>query len=57
MATPGRPFRCEVLEPEGRVCDLQATSAVVPSAGGSMGILYGRAPVVVRLAVGGVLTI
>lgn len=49
-----KPFRCEMLTPEGRLCSLDTVSVVFPGTDGQIGILGGRAPLVARVGVGSV---
>lgn len=45
-------FQCTVVTPEQQVIDEQVTQAVVPAHDGQVGILTGRAPLLVKLGVG-----
>lgn len=47
-----RPFKVELVMPEGAAETFDATSAVLPASDGQVGILGGRSPVVVRLGAG-----
>lgn len=52
MADYRKPFRCEVLTPEARLCSLDTVSVVFPGTDGQVGVLGGRAPMVARLGAG-----
>ncbi len=45
-------FQCTVVTPEQQVIDEQVTQAIVPAHDGQVGILTGRAPLLVKLGVG-----
>lgn len=45
-------FQCTVATPEGQVFDQSVTSAVVPAHDGQIGILTGRAPILLKLGAG-----
>jgi F-type H+-transporting ATPase subunit epsilon len=45
-------FQCTVVTPEQQVLDEQVTQAVVPAHDGQVGILTGRAPLLIKLGVG-----
>lgn len=46
------PFQCTVLTPERQALDASVTQAIIPAHDGLMGILTGRAPIMVKLGVG-----
>ena len=46
------PFRCLVVTPEMQVLDAQATQVILPAHDGLLGILPGRAPILVKLGLG-----
>lgn len=46
-------LHCEIVTPEQRVLDQTVVSAVLPAHDGYVGILTGRAPLLVRLGTGG----
>lgn len=48
-----RPFRCEILTPEGHRERLEALSVVFPASDGMVGVLGGRAPLVTTVGAGG----
>lgn len=52
MAKFLRPFRCEVLTPDGFRDHVEALSAVFPAGDGMVGVLGGRAPLVTTIAAG-----
>jgi len=52
MARYRRPFPCEVLTPDGRVCAIEAVSAVFPASDGLVGVLGGHAPLVAMVGAG-----
>ena len=45
-------FQCTVVTPEQQVLDETVTQAILPAHDGQMGILTGRAPLLVKLGVG-----
>ncbi|MBY0311775.1 MAG: F0F1 ATP synthase subunit epsilon [Phycisphaerales bacterium] len=45
-------FRCKLITPEAQVLDEPATGAVVPCWDGLLGVLPGRAPMVMQLGTG-----
>lgn len=45
-------FRCKLITPEAQVLDEAATAAVVPCWDGLLGVLPGRAPMVMQLGTG-----
>ena len=45
-------FQCVIVTPEQQALDEQATQAVVPAWDGQIGILTGRAPLLVKLGIG-----
>lgn len=45
-------FKCTVLTPEAQLLDQQVTQVIVPAHDGLMGILTGRAPIIVKLGIG-----
>ena len=45
-------FRCVIVTPEQQALDESATQAIVPAWDGQLGILTGRAPLLVKLGVG-----
>ncbi len=47
-----KPFRCEVITPDGRAFAGEATSAVFPAPDGLVGVLGGRGPLVMLLGSG-----
>ncbi len=47
-----KSFRCRLVTPEAQVFDSQASSAVVPVWDGLLGILPGRAPMVMQMGAG-----
>lgn len=49
-------FQCTIVTPDRQVLDEQAASVVLPAHDGQVGILTGRAPLLVKLGVG-VLTV
>jgi len=51
-----KPFRCEVITPDGRGFSGELTSAVFPAPDGLVGVLGGRGPLVMLLG-GGPLTV
>jgi len=53
MARFLRPFRCEILSPDGFCERLEALSAVFPARDGMVGVLGGRAPLVTTIGAGG----
>jgi len=53
MAKFLRPFRCEILTPDGFRERLEALSAVFPARDGMVGVLGGRAPLVTTIGAGG----
>ena len=53
MAKFLRPFRCEILTPDGFCERLEALSAVFPARDGMVGVLGGRAPLVTTIGAGG----
>ena len=46
------PFQCVVVTPESQVVDRTIDSAILPAHDGQVGILTGRAPLLVQLGVG-----
>ncbi len=48
-----RPFRCDILTPEGHRQRLDALSVVFPASDGMVGVLGGRAPLVTTVGAGG----
>ncbi len=46
------PFQCTVVTPEQQVIDETVTQAILPAHDGQIGILTGRAPILVKLGVG-----
>ena len=53
MARFLRPFRCEILTPDGFHEQLEALSVVFPAADGMVGVLGGRAPLAATIGTGG----
>ena len=47
-----KEFRCRLIGPEGLVFDRQVVSATLPAQDGQVGVLAGRAPMVVALGSG-----
>lgn len=47
-----RPFRLEVVTPEGRLCSLEVVSAVFPASDGLVGVLGGHGPMVAMVGAG-----
>ena len=47
-----RPFQVEVLTPGGRLCSMEAESAVFPASDGLVGVLGGRGPMVALVGAG-----
>ncbi|HXE52474.1 MAG TPA: ATP synthase F1 subunit epsilon, partial [Tepidisphaeraceae bacterium] len=45
-------FQCVVVTPEAQTLDAQATQAIVPAWDGQIGILAGRAPLLMKLGLG-----
>jgi F-type H+-transporting ATPase subunit epsilon len=45
-------FQCVVVTPEQQALDVSARQAIVPAHDGLMGVLSGRAPLVVKLGAG-----
>lgn len=45
-------FQCVVVTPEAQTLDAQATQAIVPGWDGQIGILTGRAPLLIKLGLG-----
>ncbi|HEX8325618.1 MAG TPA: F0F1 ATP synthase subunit epsilon [Tepidisphaeraceae bacterium] len=45
-------FRCVVVTPEMQVLDADATQAILPAHDGLLGVLTGRAPLLVKLGLG-----
>ncbi len=52
MPSLNRPFRCEVITPEGRAFGGELTSATFPAPDGLVGVLGGRGPLVMLLGSG-----
>jgi F-type H+-transporting ATPase subunit epsilon len=46
-------FQCVVVTPEQQAADEKVTQAILPAHDGEIGILTGRAPLLVKLGVGG----
>ncbi len=46
------PFQCTIVTPEEQTFDAQVEQVVLPAHDGLMGILEGRAPILVRIGVG-----
>ena len=46
------PFRCVIVTPEQQAMDESATQAIVPAWDGQIGILTGRAPLLLKLGLG-----
>ncbi|MCE5327278.1 MAG: F0F1 ATP synthase subunit epsilon [Planctomycetaceae bacterium] len=51
-----KPFHCELLVPDAKICDVEAVYAVFPLADGLIGILHGHAPMIGRIG-GGPMTL
>ncbi|MCE5276652.1 MAG: F0F1 ATP synthase subunit epsilon [Planctomycetaceae bacterium] len=51
-----KPFHCELLVPDAKICDVQAVYAVFPLIDGLMGVLHGHAPMIGRIG-GGAMTL
>lgn len=45
-------FRCVIVTPEAQVLDESLTQAILPAHDGLLGVLTGRAPLLVKLGVG-----
>jgi F-type H+-transporting ATPase subunit epsilon len=45
-------FRCVIVTPEQQVLDASATQVILPAHDGLLGILSGRAPLLVKLGIG-----
>ncbi|MGH7178976.1 MAG: ATP synthase F1 subunit epsilon, partial [Tepidisphaeraceae bacterium] len=45
-------FNCTIVTPEAQVFDQQVTQAIIPAYDGLVGVLTGRAPMLVKLGVG-----
>src|SRR5688572_6799877 len=45
-------FQCTVVTPEQQVLDETVTQAIIPAHDGQLGILTGRAPILVKLGTG-----
>lgn len=45
-------FKCTVLTPEAQLLDQQVTQVILPAHDGLMGVLTGRAPIIVKLGIG-----
>jgi F-type H+-transporting ATPase subunit epsilon len=52
MAEYRRPFPFELLTPDGRLCAVEAVSAVLPASDGLLGVLGGHAPLVTMMGAG-----
>src|SRR5881275_1057090 len=48
----GMAFRCVVVTPEQQALDESVTQVILPAHDGQIGILTGRAPLLVKLSVG-----
>jgi len=48
----GEPFNCSVVTPEKRIIDGPVKYASIPAWDGQLGIVHGRAPILVRLGIG-----
>ena len=46
------PFRCVVVTPEMQVLDAEAKQVILPAHDGLLGVLPGRAPILVKLGLG-----
>ena len=46
------PFQCTVVTPEQQVFDQTVTQAILPAHDGQIGILTGRAPLLVKIGLG-----
>lgn len=47
-----KSFKIQLVTPQGKLLDAQATSCTLPAHDGSMGVLANRAPMVVKLGMG-----
>ncbi len=47
-----KTFRCEVIDPTGKLLDCQTTSVVLPAHDGERGILYDHMPMLCQLGLG-----
>jgi F-type H+-transporting ATPase subunit epsilon len=47
-----KTFRCNVIDPMGKLLDCQASSAVLPAHDGQIGILYNHMPMLCQLGLG-----
>lgn len=52
MARYRKPFPFEVLTPQGRLCAIEAVSAVFPASDGLVGVLGGHGPLVALMGAG-----
>lgn len=48
----GKSFQFTLTTPQGKVLNVQAASVILPAHDGQLGVLPGRAPMVVKLGVG-----
>ncbi len=47
-----KTFRCELIDPKGKLLDRQVTSVVLPAHDGQLGILYNHMPMLCQLGLG-----
>ncbi len=47
-----KTFRCELIDPKGKLLDQQVTSVVLPAHDGQRGILYDHMPMLCQLGLG-----
>ncbi len=53
MANPEeKTFRCELIDPKGKLLDQQVTAVVLPAHDGQRGILYDHMPMLCQLGLG-----
>ncbi len=53
MANPeDKVFHCDLIDPTGKLLDVQATSVVLPAHDGQLGILYDHMPMLCQLGLG-----
>jgi F-type H+-transporting ATPase subunit epsilon len=53
MANPeDKTFHCDLIDPTGKLLDVQATSVVLPAHDGQLGILYDHMPMLCQLGLG-----
>ncbi len=53
MANPeDKTFHCDLIDPTGKLLDVEATSVVLPAHDGQLGILYDHMPMLCQLGLG-----